>query len=154
MSNTFVSSISLSKYRGEKMLWNHTHLGWCFVSIAQTQSGQHYSSNISHLKLFFHCFRFDMDMPIYVNLVRDPVERVISWYYYVRAPWYFVERKRAFPELPLPNPNWLRKVRQLTNGGIFQKKPSNLYPFSNFQKYITYRYISVAIHNMVNLIMK
>ena len=27
-----------------------------------------------------------------------------------RAPWYFVERKRAFPDLPLPNPNWLRKV--------------------------------------------
>ena len=27
----------------------------------------------------------------------------------IRAPWYFVERKRAFPDLPLPNPNWLRK---------------------------------------------
>lgn len=43
-------------------------------------------------------------------MVRDPVERVISWYYYVRAPWYFVERKQAFPELPLPSPAWLRKV--------------------------------------------
>jgi len=58
---------------------------------------------------FVNFTQFDMDMPIYVNLVRDPVERVISWYYYVRAPWYFVERKRAFPDLPLPNPNWLRK---------------------------------------------
>jgi hypothetical protein len=55
--------------------------------------------------------RFDIAEPIYFNMVRDPVERVISWYYYVRAPWYFVERKRAFPDLPLPNPNWLRKVR-------------------------------------------
>ena len=58
---------------------------------------------------FVNFTQFDMEMPIYVNLVRDPVERVISWYYYVRAPWYFVERKRAFPDLPLPNPNWLRK---------------------------------------------
>ncbi|VVD03195.1 unnamed protein product [Leptidea sinapis] len=41
--------------------------------------------------------------------VRDPVERVISWYYYVRAPWYYVERKRAFPDLPLPDPAWLKK---------------------------------------------
>lgn len=58
---------------------------------------------------FVNFTQFDLDMPIYVNMVRDPVERVISWYYYVRAPWYFVERKRAFPDLPLPNPNWLRK---------------------------------------------
>jgi hypothetical protein len=63
--------------------------------------------------------RFGLPMPIYVNMVRDPVERVISWYYYVRAPWYFVERKRAFPDLPLPNPNWLRKVH--TFPGLFYK---------------------------------
>ena len=54
--------------------------------------------------------RYGYPEPIYVNIVRDPVERVISWYYYVRAPWYFVERKRAFPDLPLPDPNWLKKV--------------------------------------------
>ena len=29
--------------------------------------------------------------------------------YFPRAPWYFVERKRVFPELPLPNPAWLKK---------------------------------------------
>lgn len=53
--------------------------------------------------------RFGYNSPIYVNVVRDPVERVISWYYYVRAPWYYVERKRAFPDLPLPDPAWLKK---------------------------------------------
>ncbi|XP_066956265.1 heparan sulfate 2-O-sulfotransferase pipe isoform X1 [Macrobrachium rosenbergii] len=52
---------------------------------------------------------FNVSQPLYVNMVRDPVERVISWYYYVRAPWYFVERKQAFPELPLPSAMWLRK---------------------------------------------
>ena len=29
--------------------------------------------------------------PIYVNMVREPVNRIISWYYYVRAPWYIVK---------------------------------------------------------------
>lgn len=53
--------------------------------------------------------RYGYHMPIYINLVRDPVERVISWFYYVRAPWYYVERKRAFPDLPLPDPQWLKK---------------------------------------------
>ncbi|CAG9088257.1 unnamed protein product [Plutella xylostella] len=53
--------------------------------------------------------RYGYPAPIYVNVVRDPVERVISWYYYVRAPWYYVERKRAFPDLPLPDPAWLKK---------------------------------------------
>jgi len=66
------------------------------------------SAYVKHV-CFVNFTQFDLDMPIYVNMVRDPVERVISWYYYVRAPWYFVERKRAFPDLPLPNPNWLKK---------------------------------------------
>ncbi|XP_046396684.1 heparan sulfate 2-O-sulfotransferase pipe [Ischnura elegans] len=58
---------------------------------------------------FTNFTKFGLPEPIYVNMVRDPVERVISWYYYVRAPWYYVERKQAFPDLPLPDPKWLRK---------------------------------------------
>ncbi|KAG5669719.1 hypothetical protein PVAND_000014 [Polypedilum vanderplanki] len=53
--------------------------------------------------------KFKLPTPIYVNLVRDPIERIISWFYYIRAPWYYVERKQAFPDLPLPDPQWLRK---------------------------------------------
>ncbi|XP_019769709.2 heparan sulfate 2-O-sulfotransferase pipe [Dendroctonus ponderosae] len=58
---------------------------------------------------FTNVSSFGLPEPIYINLVRDPVERVISWYYYVRAPWYYVERKIAFPDLPLPDPKWLKK---------------------------------------------
>lgn len=58
---------------------------------------------------FTNFSEFDLPEPIHVNIVRDPVERVISWYYYVRAPWYYVERKIAFPDIPLPDPKWLKK---------------------------------------------
>ncbi|PSN40983.1 Heparan sulfate 2-O-sulfotransferase pipe [Blattella germanica] len=58
---------------------------------------------------FTNFTQFGLPEPIYVNLVRDPIERVISWYYYVRAPWYYVERKQAFPDIPLPDPHWLKK---------------------------------------------
>ncbi|XP_050351581.1 heparan sulfate 2-O-sulfotransferase pipe [Nymphalis io] len=66
------------------------------------------ASYIKHV-CYTNFTRYGFPSPIYVNVVRDPVERVISWYYYVRAPWYYVERKRAFPDLPLPDPAWLKK---------------------------------------------
>ena len=39
---------------------------------------------------FLRFEEFGHRSPVYMNFVRDPVERPISWYYYVRAPWYQV----------------------------------------------------------------
>jgi len=52
---------------------------------------------------------FGLASPKWVNLVRDPVERVISNFYYRRAGWNIVEQKLAFPEEPLPDPAFLRR---------------------------------------------
>ncbi len=40
---------------------------------------------------FFNFSEFGYQSPIYINFVRHPVERMISWYYYIRAPWYLFE---------------------------------------------------------------
>ena len=44
---------------------------------------------------FFDFSEFGHRSPLYINFVRHPVERIISWYYYVRAPWYQVGDRRA-----------------------------------------------------------
>ena len=37
---------------------------------------------------FFNFEEHNRKNPIYVNMVRHPIERVISWYYYIRQGWY------------------------------------------------------------------
>lgn len=38
---------------------------------------------------------YDLPQPIYINMVRDPVERVISWFHYIRTPWSAVQNFRV-----------------------------------------------------------
>ena len=46
-------------------------------------------SYVKHLN-FIDTLEFDVQNPIYFNIVRHPVDRVRSWYYYTRAPSYLV----------------------------------------------------------------
>ncbi|XP_053954283.1 heparan sulfate 2-O-sulfotransferase pipe-like [Anastrepha ludens] len=50
---------------------------------------------------------FDLPQPIYINMIRDPVERVISWFYYRRAPWTAVQMYKLTKKFR--NAQWYKK---------------------------------------------
>lgn len=51
--------------------------------------------------------QFELPQPIYINMIRDPVERVISWFYYKRAPWTAVQMYKLTKKFR--KPQWYKK---------------------------------------------
>lgn len=47
-------------------------------------------SYIKHIN-FINFEHFNYTNPIYINMVRDPIERIFSWYYYIRQSHYQLE---------------------------------------------------------------
>ncbi|XP_004527068.1 heparan sulfate 2-O-sulfotransferase pipe isoform X3 [Ceratitis capitata] len=75
--------------------------------IMEKGEGTTYSKHVA----FIDFANINLPWPIYVNLVRHPVERLISWFYYVRAPWYIAARAKNFPNsYKVPSVNWLKKT--------------------------------------------
>ena len=64
-------------------------------------------SYCKHLN-FLNFEEFDKQNPIYINMVRHPVERVISWFYYIRAGWYLVTKKTTVPGYVFPDVEYLK----------------------------------------------
>lgn len=60
---------------------------------------------VSHMN-WINFTEFSEPKPIYINMVRDPVERVISWFYYVRSPWIFIPQRRQRKQR-MPNAKWM-----------------------------------------------
>lgn len=59
---------------------------------------------------FIDFAHLDEPWPIYINMVRDPIERLVSWFYYARAPWYLAERRETFGDaVKMPSIEWLKK---------------------------------------------
>ncbi|XP_030373288.1 heparan sulfate 2-O-sulfotransferase pipe-like isoform X1 [Scaptodrosophila lebanonensis] len=60
-----------------------------------------YSQHIAYINFT----RFHLPRPIYINLVRHPVERIISWHYYIRARWYYRDMKDKLGDEAPPMPS-------------------------------------------------
>ncbi|KRF84614.1 uncharacterized protein Dvir_GJ27108, partial [Drosophila virilis] len=52
---------------------------------------------------------FDLPQPIYINMVRDPVERVISWFYYARSSYKNAIEYRKAPNKKIKPASWYKK---------------------------------------------
>ncbi len=94
---------------------------------------------IKHMN-FIDFSMFNYTTPIYVNLVRDPVDRVISWYYYNRQGWWNVEFDKETNKTSLKR-GAMREVRRLKasyEDCLTKKMPECTYPVGQTSHFSPY----------------
>lgn len=64
-----------------------------------------YIEHVNHINFT----KFNVAKPIFINLVRDPVERIISWFFYVRGSYSNAIKYQRFKNLPLKPEKWFKK---------------------------------------------
>ncbi|XP_017137595.1 heparan sulfate 2-O-sulfotransferase pipe-like isoform X6 [Drosophila miranda] len=75
------------------------------VWVADLEPGTIYIEHCNWLD--FH--RYQLPKPIYINLVRDPVERMISWFYYIRSGYRNAIIHNRFPNTTMKSEKWFKK---------------------------------------------
>uniref|UniRef100_A0A1I8Q9X9 Sulfotransferase domain-containing protein n=1 Tax=Stomoxys calcitrans TaxID=35570 RepID=A0A1I8Q9X9_STOCA len=73
--------------------------------IADLEEGSVYISHVNWIDFD----SFDLPKPIYVNMVRDPVERIISWFYYIRGSYRNAIFFNKFPQRKVNSEEWYKK---------------------------------------------
>ncbi|KRK02395.1 uncharacterized protein Dyak_GE27602 [Drosophila yakuba] len=73
--------------------------------VADLEEGTMYIEHINWLDFD----EFDLPKPIYMNLVRDPVERVISWFFYARSSYKNAIEYRKRPNQKIKPESWYKK---------------------------------------------
>ena len=88
-------------------------------------------SYVKHLN-FLNFEEFNKTNPIYVNMVRHPVERVISWFYYMRQNWYLIERDPAKNSTELKKRRLPPSMYKYTYEDCFEKQMNEcVYPLGS-----------------------
>lgn len=76
---------------------------------------------------FLEFEEFNQTTPIYINIVRDPVERILSWYYYTRQNWYIF----SYDQYGNHYLNYHKSIKQLKStfqDCLIKKGPDCHYP--------------------------
>lgn len=90
--NSFSDSMDVKNQRGgENNFMPQKATRENYVKILQENCTKPFSY-VKHLN-FLDLGEFGLPNPIYINFVRHPVDRVISWYYYKRTPWHLIKQK-------------------------------------------------------------
>ena len=85
-------------------------------------------SYVKHMN-FLNFEEFNKTNPIYVNIVRHPVERVISWYYYVRQNWYQLDYNKVKNETTIKKGAFVPSQFKITYEECFLTKSREcIYP--------------------------
>ena len=84
---------------------------------------------------FLNAAEYNLTNPIYINIVRHPIKRIISWYYYARSTNYIFQEStpRYLPDLKMMKRTFEECVRN--------KHSDCTYPIGMYFKFIRLSYL-------------